>query len=77
MLWIYGGGFQSGVSSVYTANELIAQSVRRVRSHGGRATLLFVLSVWVRKRLSSTSASTTAPGHSGSHKERKPRSVVR
>ncbi|KAM5539639.1 hypothetical protein V8D89_006748 [Ganoderma adspersum] len=29
MLWIYGGGFQGGVSSVYTANELIAQSVRR------------------------------------------------
>ena len=34
MLWIYGGGFQTGVSSVYTANELIAQSVRRVRGHG-------------------------------------------
>ena len=30
MLWIYGGGFAGGVASVYTANNIIAQSVQRV-----------------------------------------------
>ncbi|PIL26547.1 hypothetical protein GSI_12305 [Ganoderma sinense ZZ0214-1] len=29
MLWIYGGGFAGGVTSVYTANNIIAQSVLR------------------------------------------------
>ena len=31
MLWIYGGSFLEGVSSVFNASEIIVQSVVRVR----------------------------------------------
>ena len=31
MLWIYGGGFLEGVSTVFNASEIIVQSVLRVR----------------------------------------------
>ena len=30
MLWIYGGGFLEGVSTIYNASEIIVQSVVRV-----------------------------------------------
>ncbi len=30
MLWIYGGGFLEGVSTVFNASEIIVQSVVRV-----------------------------------------------
>ena len=30
MVWIYGGGFQEGETSVYNASGIIAQSVDRV-----------------------------------------------
>ena len=31
MMWIYGGGFLEGVSTVFNASEIIVQSVLRVR----------------------------------------------
>ncbi len=61
MLWIYGGGFLQGVSSVFNASGIIAQSVLRVRPililalHYGATD-----SALRRGHLSYMSASTTA-----------------
>ncbi len=72
MLWIYGGGFLQGVTSVYNASAIIAQSVLRVS-----AILLMKLqcptdSTVRRERLLCMSASTTEWGRLASLKARRP-----
>ena len=77
MVWIYGGGFQEGQTSIYNATEMIVQSVARVSSQVFISSpRLYGYSHPDRERLSYTQASITASALLGSHKAtRRPRGV--
>ena len=80
MVWIFGGGFIEGQSSIYNATEIIVQSVVRVR------VLSYIFFYYLhlltrscaidRAHPSCTSVSTIALGPSDSRKETKLRNAA-